>query len=342
MSNNTESHEGVCEKQNMTTSKPSVSVDGFLIDEYKVVNRRTEAFMRYEIVIKTHGRGRLLVFETKSEEMMKKVRKSEKWGKGQVRITALIQRVKKEVISGTLHSFKMKITDIKAIIRAEKNYPLASALEKRFKIDGVFKSRWQQAAEAKKSLNDRFERITSEMEHKLLNEKDSCFVLGHYAPKRGLEYSETNRLVLKMKENDEQAIKEVAQKFKIAIDEQNLTRMLFVPVPPSQVNPEQKDRIEKMLSEIEGLKFKKCIRQIKSTIPNHRSGTNRISRSELKDIYVIDWNDMEDVKEIAIVDDVVTKGTHFKAISEKIKEKNPEVSIIGLFVARTMLWHEFD
>jgi predicted amidophosphoribosyltransferase len=41
-------------------------------------------------------------------------------------------------------------------------------------------------------------------------------------------------------------------------------------------------------------------------------------------------------KEIWLFDDIIAKGTHFRAICEVLKEKFPDVPIVGFFIARTI------
>jgi hypothetical protein len=46
---------------------------------------------------------------------------------------------------------------------------------------------------------------------------------------------------------------------------------------------------------------------------------------------------------IGIVDDVLTVGNHFRAMSNRLAERFPDASIVGIFVARRAIPHEnFD
>ena len=39
-------------------------------------------------------------------------------------------------------------------------------------------------------------------------------------------------------------------------------------------------------------------------------------------------------REIGIVDDVLTAGTHYRAMHDTLRERFPQVPIIGIFIAR--------
>jgi hypothetical protein len=49
---------------------------------------------------------------------------------------------------------------------------------------------------------------------------------------------------------------------------------------------------------------------------------------------------------IGIVDDVLTAGTHFRALQIKLNERFPGVPVVGLFIARRVFppieWPDFD
>lgn len=203
----------------------------------------------------------------------------------------------------------------------------------------------QDRAQRLLSLGDSFEKITRDMGHKYLNDGDSCYYLGHYAPGKGPEYSGTNRLVLGMKHGDAQAITAVGQTFRRALMKFKKTQMVFVPVPPSSQNEStRKDRMEQMLDEANkaDLIVIKYVWQTMSTDPNHQPGTTRMTPEDLEDIYEVENKKHGAVKTIAIVDDVLTTGAHFRAMSNVLKRSIWNVSIMGLFIARTMRPDEFD
>ena len=76
--------------------------------------------------------------------------------------------------------------------------------------------------------------------------------------------------------------------------------------------------------------------QSESTRANHEVGDgNRLTISELIDVYEIN----EDISEptpsaIAIVDDVLTNGSHFRAMKQVLTDRYEFIPIVGVFVAR--------
>ncbi|MGY8684417.1 hypothetical protein Q2941_42705 [Bradyrhizobium sp. UFLA05-153] len=68
-----------------------------------------------------------------------------------------------------------------------------------------------------------------------------------------------------------------------------------------------------------------------------------MSPTELKQNYRIAENQLQNLRGIVgIVDDVLTTGSHFKAVKEMILERAPQTRVIGLFVARRALADPFN
>ena len=61
----------------------------------------------------------------------------------------------------------------------------------------------------------------------------------------------------------------------------------------------------------------------------------RVTVEELLEVYAIDEALCDPAPSaIAIIDDVITAGTHFRAMADTLRAKFPEAQIIGLFIAR--------
>ena len=70
---------------------------------------------------------------------------------------------------------------------------------------------------------------------------------------------------------------------------------------------------------------------------------HRPTIEELLAVYEIDESKVQPAPErVAIVDDVLTVGTHFKAMKTVLKKRFPAVSIVGFFVARRILPNPFE
>jgi len=77
------------------------------------------------------------------------------------------------------------------------------------------------------------------------------------------------------------------------------------------------------------------VKQISSTTAAHEAGANRPTVDEVFDNYMIDETlTAPTPSTIGIVDDVLTAGTHFRAMKRKLSERWPELPIIGIFIAR--------
>jgi len=71
-------------------------------------------------------------------------------------------------------------------------------------------------------------------------------------------------------------------------------------------------------------------------------GGNRLSPAELKQNYRVAEIHVQNLRGIVgIVDDVLTTGSHFKAVKEMILEHAPQTRVIGLFVARRAIPNPF-
>ena len=188
----------------------------------------------------------------------------------------------------------------------------------------------------------------TQLDHHLLNDDDQCYYLGEYTARKGYDYSTTNNLIINFKKPLDRkdkpdwkykgiAIRQAAKAFRRGLKE-NPT-CTFVPIPPSKKrgDPLYDDRVTKMLKAIwpdETTDVRELIFQVKSTEAAHWSQV-RPSPDEIKAVYCID-EDLMNPKpaRIAIVDDVLTTGAHFRAASEILEQHFPSTPICGLFIAR--------
>lgn len=186
-------------------------------------------------------------------------------------------------------------------------------------------------------------------DHSYLSEGDHCYFLGEYTARKGYAYSATNNLVQNLKKTVDRrgkpewrykrrAIQEVAAALRAALGE-TIAGLTFVPIPPSKAkdDPLYDDRITRMLRAMGGNPppdVREIIYQSESLSAFHDSD-NRPSPIDLRRVYRIDDALCTPSPErIAIVDDVLTTGAHFRAVQLTLKEKFPAVDIVGLFVAR--------
>ncbi|OOF56071.1 hypothetical protein BKL49_10880 [Rodentibacter myodis] len=81
--------------------------------------------------------------------------------------------------------------------------------------------------------------------------------------------------------------------------------------------------------------FDELIIQGKSTEASHTISEKRPTPEDLRKRYSLTKEIPDEVTHIILVDDVLTTGSHFKAIKSMIKAERPDIKVIGLFIAKT-------
>ncbi len=188
-------------------------------------------------------------------------------------------------------------------------------------------------------------------QHYYLDADDLCYFFGEYTARQRAAYSETNQLIMNLKKGNERrglqdyhykgvAINRVAQMITSTIG--NISDYTFIPVPPSKCRTDAAydDRMVAILRTAQGmnpsLDFRELVLQNQSTIASHASTANRPTPDEIMANYRLDASLLAGIRgNIIIFDDVLTAGSHFKAMKRFLRQHLPEASILGLFVART-------
>lgn len=187
-------------------------------------------------------------------------------------------------------------------------------------------------------------------DHGYLTEDDDCYFIGEYTARQGFAYSFTNNLILNFKKSMDRrdcpewpykidAIMQAAAAFRTALDEDALNSLTFVPVPPSKVKGHTlyDDRLTKMLHAIRPnpkLDVREIIVQKVSTDAVHDSEV-RPTPQQLKELYELNESlTTPEPNFIAIVDDVLTTGAHFRTAKTVLSSRFPATPIVGLFIAR--------
>ncbi len=187
-------------------------------------------------------------------------------------------------------------------------------------------------------------------DHAHLSNEDECYFLGEYTARRGYAYSSTNNLISNFKKPmdrlglpewpyKQNAIEQAGNALAEAIGEDELGRMTFVPIPPSKAkgDPLYDDRLMQMLKAIPAsrkLDIREIVVQKMSTDPVHQS-ESRPTPEQIEAIYEIDRKLLiPEPPLIAIVDDILTTGAHFRASKSMLSSYFPATKVIGLFVAR--------
>lgn len=188
-------------------------------------------------------------------------------------------------------------------------------------------------------------------DHSHLRKEDECFFFGDYSAGKGWWYSDTNQLVLNFKipieekgtkrwQHKQSAIRRVSDLFSKAISNRFST-LTLVPIPPSQLrtDPAYDDRMMEMLRGLKApsgstVDIRELVVQT-SPMPAAHATKPRPSPEDWEKVYKIEEHLTDpDPTWIAIIDDVLVTGSHFKAMSNVLKRRFPSARITGLFIAR--------
>jgi len=188
--------------------------------------------------------------------------------------------------------------------------------------------------------------------HFHLKPDDDCYFLYEYTSHRDFTFSQTNQLIHNLKKSPlrkdrpeyrykGQAIRQVASLFDSVLNEAWLNGATLVPVPPSKTkdHPEYDDRMTQVCRLMRGgqADVREIVKQKRSMDAAHTTG-NRHSVDDLIECYEIDETLCAPAPRwIGIVDDVLTSGTHYRAMHTILSARFPKVKITGLFVARRIL-----
>lgn len=187
-------------------------------------------------------------------------------------------------------------------------------------------------------------------DHCFLENSDECFFIFSYTSHKGFSYSDDNGLVSNLKKEmkykgtgswkyKDRAINTCAQRLRIVDVLNNISDdITIVPIAPSKIksHPEYDDRLVQVLTKAYGktVDVRELVLQRLSTEQDHYS-ERRQTIDEIFNNYYIDEKLVDGIKgTIIIFDDVITNGTHFKAMQRILKRRFPEKRIVGLFLAR--------
>lgn len=193
-------------------------------------------------------------------------------------------------------------------------------------------------------------------DHTFLRDDDACFFLGEYTARKGFSHSATNNLIINFKKPLDRKgkpewrfkaakIAEAAKAMHSALKGYDLRSTTFVPVPPSKHrdDPLYDDRMMAMMGQLSGLflasngyslDIKELVSQRRSTAAAH-DGDARPRPEDLVGIYDVDLGLLPNASgSIVICDDVLTTGSHYRAMCDVLRRHLPQATFAGLFLAR--------
>lgn len=183
-----------------------------------------------------------------------------------------------------------------------------------------------------------------------LRDTDQCFYIWEYTSGRDFSFSQVNNLINNLKKKPSvseaqlnykrKAIARCAEALKVTLNPDWLATATIVPIPPSKPpgHADFDDRMVRVAQQIPHEDVRLLVRQTADFVPSHERaalGLDRISLAELLESYTIDESlAAPPPTRVAILDDVLTNGTHFRAMETVLRARFPQAEIIGLFVAR--------
>jgi predicted amidophosphoribosyltransferase len=195
------------------------------------------------------------------------------------------------------------------------------------------------------------------IEHAFLAASDCCAYLAAYLPGTGWRAGGCNQLIRNFKcepsiarsnsqrrRHKRHAITTLARWLRAAVSREQAEGCTWVPIPPSKWrgDPDYDDRLTRTLNlafhaydvDVRGLLY-----QTENTVPDH-SGTTRLSAVALYDKLCLDVQALSARPiraRIALFDDVLTTGKHYKCCERRLRQALPSTPITGVFLMRRVL-----
>lgn len=189
-------------------------------------------------------------------------------------------------------------------------------------------------------------------DHSHLLAADECYFMFEYTSHKNYSYSATNNLISNLKKKPGAAsttelrykvgaIRACAAHISGAVNLENIRTWTIVPVPPSRhksdaAYDDRMLRICKSIASPHALDIRELVVQSQSTVAAHEVTTGlRPTVSDLLKIYSIDESLTQPAPTgILIVDDVLTAGTHYRAMHTLLLQRFPDIPINAIFIAR--------
>lgn len=196
---------------------------------------------------------------------------------------------------------------------------------------------------------------TNRTDHFHLDANDQCAYLREYTSGQGWRGGDTNQRIANLKKRRGEggynykpgAIAQCAREMAASLGREWLRTGTLVPIPPSKMrtDPDYDDRMLQVCQQIGRIvgfpvDVRNLLRQTVSTPPFHTG--HRMNVADLAAIYEVDETEAMPVPtDIALVDDLITAGTHYKAAQLVLRRGFPAATISGVFWARRTIPNPF-
>jgi hypothetical protein len=193
-------------------------------------------------------------------------------------------------------------------------------------------------------------------DHWYLDQDDECYYLFEYTPRQQPPYDAINDLIFNLKKPvdrrgrpeyyyKERDIERSGEFLRSAINDEWLPTAILVPIPCSKTkdHPLYDDRILQIINRMTaGLNcdIRELVFQTESLESFH--GGCRMPPHQLRQYIQMDEALClgKQPREVTLFDDVLTTGSHFKAIKSVIQDHWPDVQVSGIFIARRYIPHD--
>jgi len=192
-------------------------------------------------------------------------------------------------------------------------------------------------------------------DHYYLTPDDSCFFLHEFTARKGYGHSPANQFIFNfkkspLKQNEghyhykRQAIEQAIRTYRQLFDQApNIYReATFTPIPSSRLpgDPAYDDRMWQVVQGVcagKGADARELIVQTQAYEAAHLQGPegSRIKPDELRAIYRL--NPPPPKSTVVVFDDVLSAGSHFRAVKSTILAAYPGTTVYGMFLARRVL-----
>lgn len=168
-------------------------------------------------------------------------------------------------------------------------------------------------------------------EHSYLDSSDECYFANAYdSPNQPA----VKPFIISLKQGDKSAILAAAKELVSILPHDWVQRFTFVPMPSSRCD---KDSVKTIVQKMPVTDARVLLLQKENTPASHRRGwrPTPIYRSGFMRLNEAETDPKPGT--IVVVDDVLATGSHFRAAKTVLRERWPNIRVIGLFLARAYL-----
>lgn len=179
-----------------------------------------------------------------------------------------------------------------------------------------------------------------------LSDSDKCIYQYEYYSGESYEY-ENNQIVFNFKKPPDangqiyktEAVRHFAQ---LLIDTNFPSNSAITAAPTSKPSnsPMYDSRLEDVLkifsTSVNSVPVLKCFDAVQETVPAHLAESGRSPKLAAQNIRLLNFNLPENIRQLFILDDVITTGSMFIAMKNLLLKNFPNLQIYGIFLAKAI------